>query len=147
MNIRHYFSQEEKDEIVNAIGEAELNTSGEIRIHIEKYCKEDVLDRAAYIFKKLEMHNTALRNGILFYLAVEDRKFALLADRGINQKVPENTWEEIKDNMASDFRKGSFSEGLAYGIRQAGELLKQYFPHLSDDKNELRDDISFGENI
>ncbi len=147
MNIRQYFSKEEKDEIVNAIAGAELNTSGEIRVHIEKYCKEDVLDRAAYIFKKLKMNDTVLRNGILFYLAVEDRKFALLADTGINQKVPENTWERIKNIMETDFRGGRFSAGLASGIREAGELLKQYFPYQGDDKNELRDDISFGDNI
>ena len=147
MNIRQYFSKEEVDEIVNAIGEAELNTSGELRVHIEKYCKEDALDRAAYIFKKLKMQNTALRNGILFYFAIEDHKFALVADSGINQKVPENTWDEIKNFMEIDLREGRFLQGLASGIRKAGDLLKQYFPYQSDDKNELSDEISFGENI
>ena len=146
MNIRQYFSKEQIDEIVNAIGKAELNTSGELRVHIEKYCKEDVLDRAAYVFKKLKMHNTVLRNGVLFYFAVEDHKFALLADSGINQKVPVNTWEEIKDDMGIYFKEGRFVKGLSSGILKAGELLKQYFPYLSDDKNELSDDISFGDN-
>ena len=147
MNIKRYFSEEELDEIVNAIGEAELNTSGELRVHIEKYCREDVLDRAAYVFKKLKIHNTDLRNGVLFYLAVEDHKFAVLADSGINQKVPDNTWKSIKDDMETYFKEGRFSKGLSSGIRKAGELLKQYFPYLSDDKNELSNDISFGENI
>ena len=147
MNIKRYFSEEELDEIVNAIGEAELNTSGELRVHIEKYCREDVLDRAAYVFKKLKIHNTDLRNGVLFYLAVEDHKFAVLADSGINQKVPDNTWKSIKDYMETYFKEGRFSKGLSFGILKTGELLKQYFPYMSDDKNELKDEISFGENI
>lgn len=94
MNVQDYFSDENKLQIANAIRVAELNTSGEIRLHVEKHCKEEVLDRAAYIFEKLEMHKTQLRNGVLFYLAVEDKKFAILGDAGINQKVAEDFWEK-----------------------------------------------------
>jgi uncharacterized membrane protein len=145
MSVRKYFSEADKLQIKNAIRAAELNTSGEVRVHIEKHCKEDVLDRAAYIFEKLEMHKTELRNGVLFYLAIEDRKFAILGDAGINQKVPENFWEEIKMKMQQQFQEGNFTKGLSEGIRDAGNQLKVHFPYQQDDVNELSDEISFGE--
>lgn len=144
MSVRKYFSEKDKLQITNAIRAAELNTSGEIRVHIEKHCRENVLDRAAYLFEKLEMHKTELRNGVLFYLAVDDRKFAILGDAGINRNVPENFWEEIKDKMAEMFSEGQFAEGLSLGIRMAGEQLKSHFPYQKDDVNELSDEISYG---
>ncbi|MGM0621612.1 MAG: TPM domain-containing protein [Bacteroidota bacterium] len=145
MSVRKYFSEKDKLQIKNAIRAAELNTSGEIRVHIEKHCREDVLDRAAYIFKKLEMHKTELRNGVLFYLAVDDHKFAILGDAGINRNVPDNFWEEIKKKMAEKFKEGLFAEGLSQGIKMAGEQLKSHFPYQEDDVNELSDEISYGE--
>lgn len=141
------FTEEQKAEIVNAIKEAELNTSGEIRVHIEKNCPEDVLDRAAFIFEKLKMHKTKLRNGVLFYLAVQDRKFAILGDAGINAKVPEGFWDNIKETMLNHFKNGEFTRGLSEGIKMTGEQLKKHFPWKSDDVNELSDEISFGNKI
>lgn len=141
---KNLFTEDQKTEIVNAIKEAELNTSGEIRVHIEKSCPEDVMDRAAFIFEKLKMHKTELRNGVLFYLAVKDRKFAILGDAGINAKVPEGFWDEIKELMLERFREGDFSGGLTQGILRSGEQLKAHFPYQKDDVNELNDDISFG---
>ena len=146
MKIQNFFTEENKLQITNAIRAAELNTSGEIRIHIEKFCKEDVLDRAAYIFEKLEMHKTELRNGVLFYLAMEDHKFAILGDAGINQKVAENFWEETKETVLKEFKEGNITEGLSKGILMAGEQLKEHFPYKKDDVNELSDEISFGKN-
>jgi uncharacterized membrane protein len=146
MNIENYFTEENKLQIGNAIRAAELNTSGEIRLHIEKFCKGDVLDRAAYIFEKLQMHKTDLRNGVLFYLAVEDHKFAILGDAGINQKVSEDFWEKTTDTVLSRFKEGKLTEGLTSGIIMAGEQLKEHFPYQKDDLNELSDDISFGKN-
>lgn len=144
MNVSKFFTEKEKLQIKNAIHAAEFNTSGEIRVHIEKNCPEDVLDRAAYIFEKLDMHKTELRNGVLFYLSLQDHRFAILGDAGINQKVPDNFWEQIKENMAVRFREGNIAEGLTTGILMAGESLKQYFPWQKDDVNELSDDISYG---
>ena len=144
MSVQKYFTEENKLQIVSAIRVAETNTSGEIRVHIEKHCHEDVLDRAAYWFEQLEMHKTKLRNGVLFYLAVEDHKFAILGDAGINQKVPSDFWEETKELVISKFKEGSYSEGLAAGIIKAGEQLKQHFPFKSNDVNELSNEISFG---
>ena len=139
-----FFTKEQKKQITNAIKEAELNTSGEIRLHVEKRCKINVLDRAAYIFDKLKMHKTEKRNGVLFYLAVDDHKFAILGDAGINQVTPDDFWDEIKDIVLDHFKEGKYADGLAKGIRMAGEALKEHFPYQTDDVNELSDDISFG---
>lgn len=141
---KELFTAEQKQQIVSAIREAEKNTSGEIRVHIDKKCKEDVLDRAAYMFDALDMQKTALRNGVLIYLATEDRQFAILGDAGINQKVPVGFWDGVRDLMISNFKQGKFTEGLSEGIKLAGEQLKKHFPYQSNDKNELADDISFG---
>lgn len=142
---KDFFSNDEKSEIKKAILNAELDTSGEIRVHIENDCVGEVLDRASFIFGKLKMDKTDLRNGVLFYLAIASKKFAIIGDSGINKEVPENFWEEIKSKMASSFSKGNFTEGLSIGIEMAGAKLKKHFPHHIDDINELSDEISFGE--
>ena len=147
MSVQKYFTEGDKLQITNAIRVAETNTSGEIRVHIEKYCRGNVLDRAAYVFEKLEMHKTKLRNGVLFYIAIEDRKFAILGDAGINMKVQENFWEEITNDVIEKFMDKLFVEGIANGIIKAGEQLKQHFPYQTDDVNELSDEISFGEKM
>lgn len=141
----NFFSKEEKARLKQAIKEAELNTSGEIRLHIDNRCKIDVLDCAASWFKKLKMHETAQRNGVLFYLAVKDRKFAILGDAGINAVTPEDFWDTIKNEMLLLFADNKFTDGLVRGISMTGEKLKEHFPYQSDDVNELPDDISFGE--
>lgn len=140
----NFFSKLEKATITQAIRDAELNTSGEIRVHIEDECEDNVLDRAAFIFGKLKMNATEKRNGVLFYLAINSHKFAIIGDSGINECVPENFWNEIKDEMGASFKEGNFSAGLAKGIMEAGNSLKKYFPYQSDDINELSDEISFG---
>lgn len=145
MRASHFFNEDQKLLITNAVKEAELNTSGEIRVHIELDCKEDVLDRAAFWFDKLEMQKTELRNGVLFYLSINDKKFAILGDAGINAKTPDNFWEEIKETVISHFKQGEFDLGLSMGIKMAGNALKEHFPYQTDDVNELSDEISFGE--
>lgn len=147
MSVENFFSKEEKKQITDAIAEAERNTSGEIRLHMEGHCAIDVLDRAAYVFGKLKMHETAERNGVLFYLAVHDRKFAILGDAGINQVVPVNFWDEIKVTMLALFKQGKFADGLSQGILMAGEQLKANFPFRKEDVNELSDEISFDKNL
>jgi len=143
---KNFFSKEEKQRIVNAIKEAELNTSGEIRVHIENNCPGDVLESASWWFEKMGIHKTEQRNGVLFYLAVKSRKFAIIGDEGINKVVPDDFWEKIKIRMGHLFQQGEFTLGLVRGILDAGEALKKYFPYQSDDVNELPDEISFGKN-
>jgi len=144
-SIRNFFTKADKAEIRKAILNAEMDTSGEIRVHLESECKEDVLNRASYLFNKLEMKKTELRNGVLFYIAVKSQKFAIIGDEGINASVPENFWVDIKENMKIHFQKGKFVDGLSEGIETTGKQLKRHFPHHLDDINELSDEISFGE--
>lgn len=143
MKASSFFTKEQQAQILAAVKEAEKETSGEIRVHIETSFTGDVLDRAAWVFKKLGMHKTAERNGVLFYLATDNRKFAIIGDSGIHAKVPEGFWDEISEKMGNNFRKGRFTEGLSEGILLAGEQLQRHFPYRQDDVNELPDDISF----
>ncbi|MCX6328834.1 MAG: TPM domain-containing protein [Bacteroidia bacterium] len=143
MKASSFFTKEQRAHITDAIREAEKETSGEIRVHIETHLSGDVLDRAAWIFKRIGMDKTEKRNGVLFYLAVTDRKFAIIGDFGINSKVPENFWNEIKGVLEKHFREAKFTEGLIKGIVAAGSQLKEHFPHQKDDINELPDEISF----
>ncbi|HKL08360.1 MAG TPA: TPM domain-containing protein [Bacteroidales bacterium] len=144
MKAADFFTTAQKKQITDAIKEAELNTSGEIRVHVEMDCKEDVLDRAAFWFEKLKMHKTELRNGVLFYLSINDRKFAILGDAGINAVTPDNFWDEIKETVIGYFQKEEYANGLSKGIKMAGKALQEHFPYQKDDVNELSDDISFG---
>jgi uncharacterized membrane protein len=142
---QNFFSNSQKADIVMAIKAAERNSSGEIRVHIEKVCpNENVLDRAAEVFIELGMSNTAQLNGVLFYLSIDDKKFAVLGDKGIDKVVPADFWESTKMLLKTHFSQGLFAEGLVKGIHSAGEQLKHFFPYQSDDSNELPDDISFG---
>ncbi|HMM11998.1 MAG TPA: TPM domain-containing protein [Bacteroidales bacterium] len=140
---RNFFTPDQKKAIVDAIKAAELNTSGEIRIHLEETCKGDVLDRAAYLFETLGMSKTEARNGVLIYMAVKDRKFAIIGDSGINAVVEEHYWEDVKHMMAEYFKRGEYLAGLVKAIERTGNKLKKYFPFKADDVNELSDEISF----
>lgn len=143
-NINNFFTKEQKQEIEKAIKTAELNTSGEVRVHIESKCTGNELDRAAYWFAELKMHKTEKRNGVLFYMAIEDRKFAIIGDIGINAKVETDFWDTTKELMLGFFKDGKYTQGISVGIIQAGLQLKKHFPYQSDDVNELVDEISFG---
>lgn len=140
----NFFTTEEKQKIKLAIQDAEKDTSGEIRVHIENKCKDDVLDRAAFLFGKLKMHKTVRRNGVLFYLSVFDKKFGIIGDAGINAVTPDDFWDQIKETMQTLFRNNEFADGLILGIHMAGKALKKYFPYMENDVNELSDEISFG---
>ena len=139
-----FLSDQEQANVLAAISDAETQTSGEIRLHLESRCRGDVLDRAAVVFETLAMHKTALRNGVLFYLATEDRKFAILGDGGINAVVPDDFWNEVKDTVIAGLAAGNPADGLAAGIRLAGQQLSAHFPLEANDINELSNDISFG---
>ena len=137
---------EQEAALVAAIRQAEITTSGEIRVHLEDTCPTpEPLDRAAQVFAELNMHRTAQRNGVLFYLAWKSRQFAVIGDAGINSAVPDDFWETTKETVLSEFRGEKYAAGLEHGIRMVGEQLKRYFPYNSvTDKNELDDSISFG---
>lgn len=146
MSVAHQsFTPEQRDQILASIKQAEQRTSGEIRLFIENKCSENALDRAAFIFKELNMHQTNDRNGVLVYLALTSHKFAIIGDAGINSKVPEDFWVTIKTEMQLHFAAGDFVTGLSKGVGMIGEALRKNFPYMKDDKNELPDDIVFGE--
>ena len=139
-----FLSKAEEQEIVQAIVEAEKNTSGEIRVHIEEHTEKSPLERAQEVFFKLEMEKTKDRNGVLFYVCVADKKFAIIGDEGINNVVDANFWNSTKEVVIANFKENQFKKGLIDGILKAGEQLKNYFPYQSDDVDELSNEISRG---
>ena len=142
MEVKEFLSKEEESKVVDAIREAEKNTSGEIRVHFEKNLEKKTISRAEEVFYRLEMDMTKFKNGVLFYVAVDDHQFAVLGDKGIDQVVPDDFWESIRDEVLTEFAKGDHGNGLVKGILHAGEKLKEYFPFLEGDQNELSDEIS-----
>lgn len=139
-----YFTPEQRGRIHYAVHEAEKLTSGELRVYIEDKCREDVLDRAAFVFAEMIMHKTTARNGVLIYLALHDHKFAIIGDVGIHIKVGDDFWNKIKIQMANDFKEGRYTDGLIRSVMDAGHALQQHFPRADDDTNELSNEIVFG---
>lgn len=142
MEVEQFLTKTQEQEVIDAIREAEKNTSGEIRVHFEKSLNEDALKRAQEVFCQLEMDQTKFKNGVLFYVAVDDHQFAIIGDEGIDKMVPDDFWESIRDEVISEFVKGDHANGLVKGILHAGEKLKEYFPFGDKDENELSDEIS-----
>lgn len=139
------FSSSEEKMILDAVKTAEQQTSGEIRVHVEKICKrDDVLDRAVEVFYQLGMQNTRYKNGVLIYVSLIDKKMAILGDKGIHEKVPDSFWEDAKIIMAQKFKDGMIAQGIVDGIHVAGNQLAIFFPPESNDINELPDSISQG---
>ena len=143
---RRFFTAAEQERIVAAIAKAETLTTGEIRTYIERDLKSgggDPYLRAREVFAQLGMHETAERNGVLVYLALRSRRFAIVGDEELHQRVGEDYWTEIRDQMAADFAAKRFVEGLVAGITAIGEGLGRHFPPRPDDVNELPDDIAY----
>ncbi|WP_163410557.1 TPM domain-containing protein [Flavobacterium ajazii] len=142
--VEDFLTKEEEQEIVEAIRVAEKNTSGEIRVHIEKTTSKAHFDRALEVFHELRMDETQLQNGVLFYFAVDDKNFVVCGDKGINDLVADDFWDCTKDKMTEQFKAGKFKQGIVDGILNAGEQLKKYFPWSEGDTNELSNEISKG---
>lgn len=140
--VEDFLTSAQEQEIIEAIRLAEKNTSGEIRVHLEKSTEKDTLERAKEVFCFLKMDETKQQNGVLFYVAVDDKKFSVIGDKGINEVVSNTFWNSIKDKVVEKFKNNNYTEGLKLGIIETGKKLKQYFPYQHDDKNELPDSIS-----
>ena len=140
-----YFTEQRKQHIVDAIRAAELNTSGEIRVHVDNHCRGEVLQRALAVFKKLKMEATRQRNGVLVYVAMKSHKTAIIGDEGVNAVVPTDFWNDIVADMVKMFAQGQYEEGISDAVTAVGQVLKQHFPYQNDDVNELPDEISFGD--
>jgi len=143
MSAETFFSDVQKSIIRRSIEAAEMKTSGEIRVHIEQKCKGEAIKAAEKTFGNLKMHETKLRNGVLIYLAIDSRVFAIYGDKGIHEKVQPDFWNYCSSIMESFFRKGEFTDGLKAGIAIAGDQLGKHFPRTDSDKNELTNEISF----
>jgi len=144
--IYHFFSDDDFLRISNKISESEKTTSGEIRISIREKrplfkWKTDIRRLAEQEFYKLNMHNTRDKTGILLYLLLSDRQFYILADEGINSKVPQKTWDNVRDNIQSQFQEGHYANGVMLGIEKVGNILSEHFPIKYDDTNELSNKI------
>ena len=144
--LEDFLSAKDEEQIINAIRTAEKSTSGEIRVHIEKsHGTKDIFERAMEVFHALKMDNTKYENGVLIYVAVEDRDFVIYGDRGINEVVPADFWESTKDAIVAQFKAGKYKQGLIDGILKAGEQLKSHFPWSEDTANELPNNITRGD--
>lgn len=141
-NVENFLTAAQEQEVIAAIRTAERSTSGEIRVHLESHCGSDAYVRAQEIFHLLKMDNTKEENGILFYIAVTDRKFAIIGDRGIHKHVGDEFWLSIKELLVSRFRESVCHIGLIEAIHLTGEKLAQYFPWDVEDVNELPDQIT-----
>lgn len=141
---KDFFTKREEEQIIASIQEAELHTSGEIRVHIEATTEKAPLERAKEVFFELKMHETELQNGVLFYVAIESHYFAVLGDKGINDLVPDNFWDSETELVLSYFKEGAYAEGLSLAIIEVGKKLKEFFPYRDGDINELPDEISKG---
>jgi uncharacterized membrane protein len=139
-----FLTDKEEQEIIEAIRVAEKNTSGEIRVHIEKSSGKDPLLRAKEVFHWLKMDNTKEENGVIIYVAVNDHQFAIYGDRGINKVVPSDFWNTTKEIIQSHFKQKKIKQGLVEGILKAGEELQKHFPWQHSDTNELSNEISKG---
>ena len=142
--VEEFLTKEEEQEIVAAIQIAENDTSGEIRVHIEASTEKDHYERALEVFLLLKMEATKDANGVLIYVAVEDKKFVICGDEGINRVVPSDFWNSTKDSIQNQFKKGNFKQGIIDGILTAGKELKVHFPYQTDDTNELSNEVSKG---
>jgi uncharacterized membrane protein len=143
-HIEDFLTSEEEMEIIEAIRIAERNTSGEIRVHIEQKYEGDIYNHALEVFHYLKMDNTLQRNGVLIYVAVDNKSFVIFGDEGINEKVNTNFWNSTRDKIQQQFKNRNFKQGLIDGIVEAGEELSKYFPWLHGDRNELDNKISKG---
>lgn len=142
--VEDFLTKSEEQEVVNAICKAEKTTSGEIRVHIEKTTTEPHFDRALAVFQLLEMHKTEKKIGVLIYVAVQDKKFVICGDKGINDVVANDFWDSTKEIMQNHFKNNQFKQGIIEGILMAGEQLKHFFPYTDADSNELSNEISKG---
>lgn len=146
MGLRAFLTEEEQKRVVEAIGEAERLTSGEVRVHIEPICKlPSSYERAIKIFNELKMYETKERNGVLIYIAFKSKVFAIIGDKGINEAVPDDFWDEEKKLLGEYLKMGNSTEGLCKVINIIGINLAKYFPYQKDDTNELSNEISYRE--
>ncbi len=140
--VGRFLSREDLDTITRAIAEAERHTSAEIRVHLDARCPGEPMARAVGVFETLGMHRTALRHGVLIYVSIEDRRLAVIGDRGIHERVGEAYWRQLVDDVLAHFREERPRDGLLHAVGELGRALRRHFPHPPEDTNELSDQVS-----
>lgn len=142
--VRAFMTEEDLEAVVRAVAEAERGTSGEIRVHLDPRCPGDPMRQASTVFERLGMARTAQRNGVLIYLAIEDRQLAVLGDTGIHERVAPDYWDRLFATLVAHLREGRPRDGLTAVVREVGETLRRHFPRARDDRDELSDEVSLG---
>ena len=139
-----FLGKEDKKRIIQAIRQAEGATSGEIRVHLKAKCKDDVIAEAKKVFEKLGMHRSRRRNAVLLFVALKSKRFAIIGDQGIHERVGDSFWNQTRDLMSAHFSKGQLEKGIVAGVHSVGEKLSKFFPHDLDDTNELSNQVTEG---
>jgi uncharacterized membrane protein len=146
MTQKEFLAQLDQERIVAAIGDAERRTSGEIRVHVQPRVTGGELRHVAErTFERLGMTKTALRNGVLLFIASEERQFMILGDQGIDEKVPAGFWDDIAAKLTTRFKNAEFTDGIVDAITAAGEQLREFFPRADNDVDELSNAIDVEE--
>lgn len=140
--VRQFMSEADLEAVRRAIGEAEAQTSAEIRVHLDHKCPGDPMARATAVFERLGMHRTAGRHGVLIYVAIGHRKLAVIGDQGIHARVGEAYWQRLVADVLAHFREAHPRDGFLHAVGELGATLRQHFPRTPDDQNELRDEVS-----
>jgi uncharacterized membrane protein len=140
--VRQFLSEADLDAVAQAVAAAERTTSAEIRVHLDHRCPGEALPQAVAVFERLGMHATEERSGVLIYVAVGDRKLAVIGDRGINERVGDAYWQQVVAAMLGHLRASRPRDGLVQAVRDVGAALRSHFPRRGDDRNELADDVS-----
>lgn len=143
---KNILTENEMSEIASVISAVEKETTGEIRVNIQKTRsfgdrKLSIYELAIQNFYKLGMDKTKDKTGVLIYLLLSDKKFQIIGDEGINKKVSKEFWDVLAMKMADYFRDNKFVEGISNTVREVGTVLKKEFPMKSGDTNELSNDV------
>ena len=141
MNPKIFLSQVDDQRVIDAIAEAERQSSGQIRVYISERQIEEVLSEAKVHFLRLGMEKTRARNAVLIYIAPHSRNFAVVGDLVIHEKCGDDFWQRIASAMAAHLKQERYTDALIDAIQTVGDILAQHFPRQADDKNELPDAI------
>lgn len=142
LTLEEFLPAHDRSRVRDAISVAEQGTSAELRVHLDEHCEDEELDRAAFLFGHLGMHDTALRNGVLLYVNVSDRRVAVIGDAGIHQHVGQSFWNDVLELVRLHFLGARYADGIIAGVERIAEKLRELFPSSAGDRDELSNEVS-----